>query len=372
MKKELLIAASAAIVAGAVSADANAINVEMYGQVNKGVMIVDDGQDTEFNIVDNDFSSTRFGMKGEQALDNGLTASALMEFEYQTNASDAITQNPAAGVQTTSTGAAGALAARHSRVGLGGDFGAIFVGHTSTATDGVTEQDMAGAGDVLGSDIEDIGGGMEFRIGGAANKAASFAGTDTIATASDNMDGNGRQDLVRYDSPIFNGFQVRVSAAQGGDTDAGVFYSGRIDEFAIKGGLGYVSFNDGATAATAVESQVSGSLSAKHDSGFGATVAYGEQSLEGGVAAVNDDPNFYYVKLGYTWDAFEVAGDYAVHEATSTAAGDELTYFGIAGQYNLGHGVSASAYYKSFEFDDSTATNFEDIGVYGVNMRVKF
>ena len=372
MKKELLIAASAVAVAG-VASNANAIDVELYGQVNKGVMIVDDGVDTEFNVVDNDFSSTRFGLKGEQALDNGLTASALLEMEYQTNESDVIGQNTAAGIQTTSLGNNPGLAARHSRVGLGGDFGAIFIGHTSTATDGVTEQDMAGAGDVLGSDIEDLAGGMTFRVSGAANKAASFVGSTTLAAATDNMDGNGRQDLVRYDSPIFNGFQVRVSAAQGGDMDTGVFYHGRVDEFAIKGGIGYVAFNDLATApaGAAIESQISGSLSAKHDSGFGATVAYGQQEVDT-PTATQDDPTFYYVKLGYTWDAFEVAADYSKHENGAGIKDDETTYFGLAGQYNLGHGVSAAAYYKNFEFDDSTATSFEDMGVYGVNMRVKF
>ncbi len=366
MKKELLIAASAVAVAG-VASNANAIDVELYGQVNKGVMIVDDGQDTEFNVVDNDFSSTRFGLKGEQALDNGLTASALLEMEYQTNASDVLTQNQTiANAQNTPNGVVGNLAARHSRVGLGGDFGAIFVGHTSTATDGVTEQDMAGAGDVLGSDIEDLGGAMFFRTAGGGYS------TDSVGTATDNMDGNGRQDLVRYDSPIFNGFQVRVSAAQGGDMDTGVFYHGRIDEFAIKGGLGYVAFNTAATGTVGAESQISGSLSAKHDSGFGATVAYGQQELENGVAGTNDDPTFYYVKLGYTWDAFEVAADYSKHENGAGVADDETTYYGLAGQYNLGHGVSAAAYYKNFEFDDSTATSFEDMSVYGVNMRVKF
>ncbi|MDE0724082.1 MAG: porin [Alphaproteobacteria bacterium] len=366
MKKELLIAASAVAVAG-VASNANAIDVELYGQVNKGVMIVDDGTDTEFNVVDNDFSSTRFGLKGEQALDNGLTASALLEMEYQTNASDVLQQTNTAGVQNTPANVTGSLAARHSRVGLGGDFGAIFVGHTSTATDGITEQDMAGAGDVLGSDIEDLGGNMLFRTSGGGYS------TDTIASATNNMDGNGRKDLVRYDSPIFNGFQVRVSAAQGGDTDTGVFYHGRVDEFAIKGGIGYVAFNDntaGLPGAT-FESQVSGSVSAKHDSGFGATVAYGQQEIDT-PTATQDDPTFYYVKLGYTWDAFEVAADYSKHENGAGVKDDETTYFGLAGQYNLGHGVSAAAYYKNFEFDDSTSTNFEDIGVYGVNMRVKF
>lgn len=365
MKKELLIAASAVAVAG-VASNANAIDVELYGQVNKGVMISDDSNATEFNIVDNDFSSTRIGVKGEQALDNGLKASALLEMEMQDNASDVV----AAPVATPTATPGTALSSRHARVGLGGDFGAIFVGHTSTATDGVTEQDLAGANDVLGSDINDIGGGITFvQTAGVAPATAP-----TIGNTTNNMDGNGRGNTVRYDSPIFNGFQVRTSASNGGDIDAGVFYHGRYDEFAIKAGIGHVAFNDnagGIANPTQVESQTSGSISAKHDSGFGGTFAYGQQELEGSVAGTNDDPTFMYLKAGYTWDAFEVAADYAKHEAANGLTDNETTYYGLAGQYNLGNGVSAAAYYKNFEFD-APAVSYDDVSVYGVNMRVKF
>jgi hypothetical protein len=367
MKKVLL--ATTAIAAGFVAFDAAAVDVELYGEVNKGIMIFDDGVNTEFNVVDNDRSSTRFGVKGEQALDNGLTASVLFEVEMQSNSSDALTQSIVANTAATPASAGGTFAERHARVGLAGDFGAVFIGQTSTATDGVTEQDLAGASDVMNSDVKDIGGGLFFRT------SAGALTTVSVANSANNMDGNGRADVLRYDSPIFNGFQVRTSAAQGGDLDLGVFYKGKVDAFDVVAALGYVSNNDtaGTNVATRVETQTSGSISVKHDNGVAATVAYGTQGLVNKGAA-QDDPSFYYVKLGYAWDAFEVAADYSNFSDINTAVATgnpETTEFGLAAQYNLGNGVSTAAYFKTFDYE-VTGTNYDEINVYGVNLRVKF
>jgi hypothetical protein len=367
MKKTLVLAASAIAATGFGAADASAVDVELYGQVNKTLTVYDDGRDTETNFADNDFSSTRFGFKGSQSLDNGLTASVLFDVEMQSNASDVLTQNTVANTQSTPATVGGTFAERHARVGLGGDWGAVFLGQASTATDGVTEQDLAGAGDVLGSDVEDIGGGLFFRTSAGALTANS------VANRTNNMDGNGRGDVIRYDSPIFNGFQVRVSTVQGGDVDGGVYYHGKVDEFNVKGAIGHVAYNNGTTtAADATESQTSGSLSVGHDSGLAATVAYGQQSLDNKTAG-NDDPSFWYIKLGYAWDMFEVAADYGKHEDinTGTVVDHEVQYLGAAAQYNMGHGTSVAAYYKQFDLD-LTGTNSDAINLYGVNLRVKF
>lgn len=367
--KKLLATTAIIAAAGFVAFDAAAVDVELYGQVNKGVMFFDDGQNTEFNVVDNDRASTRFGMKGEQALDNGLTASVLFEVEMQSNASDVLTQNSGITVSATPTSAGGTFAERHARVGLAGDFGAVFVGQTSTATDGVAEQDLAGASDVMNSDIEDIGGGLFFRT------SAGALTTVSINNATNNFDGNGRADVLRYDSPMFNGFQVRTSVAQGGDMDLGLFYKGKMDALDVKAALGYVANNDSAssTGLLQVEDQLSGSISVKHDNGVAATFAYGQQDLKN-KATGQDDPSYYYVKLGYAWDAFEVAADYSKNSDinTAVAAGSpEVTHFGLGAQYNLGNGVSTSAYYKTFDYD-VTGTNTDEINLYGVNLRVKF
>ena len=358
--------ATGAIVAAGLSAvEAQAIDVEVYGQVNKGVMIYDDGRDSEFNIVDNDASSTRFGFKGSQALDNGLVASVLFEHEVQSNASNVLTQNAAGNTASTPTSTAGTLAQRHARVGLAGDFGAVFVGHTSNGTDGVMEQDLAGAKDVMGQDIEDIGGGIEFR-----NSAGALTGT-SVSDAFGDADG-GRGDAIAYVTPTVEGVTGVISAAQGGDIDASVKYSGKMDQVAVKAALGYRAVNTNTTAANNnVEDVIMGSVSAKHDSGVAATVAYSQTGLENKAAGF-EDPETMYVKVGYAWDAFEVAADYSNAENNIVQAADnELTSYGLGGQVNMGKGVSVAAYYRQFDYDE-TAVTTDEINLYGVNLKVKF
>lgn len=375
MNKRILLATSA-LIAGFAST-ASAVDVEMYGQANKGIIVYDDGRDTETNFVDNSRSSSRFGFRGSQALDNGLTASVLIEQELESTPSDELTQNTtvpsgATAAASTPNGTTGAnLRERHTRVGLAGDWGAVFLGHTSTATDGITEIDLAGVEDVLGSNIEDIGGGIRFR------QNDGTLTTNTVGGVLDNMDGirgnnSDRVETVRYDSPIFHGFQGRVAAAQGGDVDGAVLYNGKIDAFQIAAGVGYVTFNSrGSQTNNEVESQMSGSFSVKHDSGLALTAAYGTQEIDRAAAGI-DDPEFYYVKVGYAWDAFEVAADFTEHsDITQVAADTETTSYGVGGQYNMGHGVSLAALYRQIDLD-RTGLNTDEVNLYGVNLRVKF
>lgn len=372
MKKSILLASSAFVALGAIAG--NAVDVDLYGQVNKSILVYDDGKDTETNFVDNDKSSTRFGLRGSQALDNGLTASVLIEAEVQSNASNAI-QQQTANTNLPSTpvdGGAATLTERHTRVGLAGNWGAVFLGRTSTATDGITEIDIAGVDDVMGSGIDRFGGVLAFR-----NSAGGLTSTK-VADVFDNLDGitsrshDDRVQTVRYDSPIFNGFQGRIAAAQGGDIDAAVLYSGKIDAFEVKGGVGYVAFNNAATAANNVlDDQWAGSISVKHDMGIGATIAYGEQNLDKKAAGV-DDPSFIYVKLGYTWDAFEVGADYTKASDMQIGTLDqEATAWGLAGQYNMGNGVSLAGLYRNLDLD-RTGTDTDSINLYALNLRVKF
>ena len=343
--------ATGALVAASFATDAKAIDVELYGQANKTVISADNGTDSEVTISDNDKSSTRVGLKGEQALDNGLTASVLVEYEMNDNGSDA-------DLNTTTAKTTSALSERHARVGLAGDFGAVFVGRTSTATDGIAEADLAGVSDILGSDITRFGGDTSF---------VQKSGTTVAVKVDDafsNFDGD-KGNAVVYHSPVLAGFQGQLSTTEAGDIQAAVRYSGKYDAFAIKAGIGYESNNDAAISATALESTFAGSVSVKHDSGLAGTVAFGSEERESGAEASS-----VYVKVGYAWDAFEIAADYSKHEADD-AANTEGEAYGFGGQYNLGHGVSLAGGYRSLGLDKD-ATTYDDIDLIMANLRVKF
>lgn len=365
MKKTLLATTALAFVA----ATAGAVDVELYGQVNKGLFAVNDGETTDFSVVDNTMSSTRFGFKGAQALDNGLTASVLFENEMASNPSNAITQATATNNSTAPSANTGAtFTERQARVGLSGSFGGVYLGQQSTAIDGVLLQDLAGAGDVMGAGVQLIGGGYKIR-----NSTTKTYTGNTVSSMISGIALN-RADSVRYDSPIVAGFQGRASVAQGGDTEVAALYDGAYGDFKVKGALGYRAVNSANSTNSTTEDQTgtwAASASVAHSSGLAGTLAYTKDTYTQRTA-LTKDPSQWYAKVGYAWDAFEVAADYGKsQEYLRTAADNKMTAAGVAAQYNMGHGVSVAGLYRNFNAD-ITGTNTESIDLYGVNMRVKF
>ena len=383
MKKSILLATSA-LLASSVAVSAQAIDVELYGQVNKAVVgadIENDGRGANVSIVDNDISSTRFGLRGNHQLDNGLTASVLLEGELEDNASDsAVLADNVAGAPNTA-GAGSAWSTRHARVGIGGNWGAVFLGHTSSATDGVAEIDLSAAQDVSSSAADRIGGGIV--VGGQAlrNYADNIDGIGYTGSAVSGLldqHDNDRDDLVRYDSPIVAGVQARVAYVQGGDVDAALLYNNTFGGFEVAAGAGYVAYDQtapriGAAGTAVADTAYSLTASVKHDSGVSATASWGKREFDG-KAANEDNPESFYAKLGYQYNNTGVAIDYTKNEdavVSSIGGSSELDAYGIYVQQDLGHGVSASAFYKQVETELNNVDN-EDLSIFGVNMRVKF
>lgn len=371
---------STSLLAGFVSiAPAHAVDVKMYGQVNKALVGFDDGVNTDFAIVDNDNSSTRFGLKGEQKLDNGLTASVLIEAEMQSNPSNLMTQNSAAGQSATplsgsnaGTGTTANLEERHASVGLAGQYGGLVLGKTSTATDGIFTKDKAGVTDIMTSDVFRIGGGLNFRDGADALSGATI-GNMTFNGAVD------RANAIRYDSPKitlpFGSVSAKASTSQGGDVDASALFENKFAGFDLVAAGGVKLNNDDTSTATNVaQRRYMAALSAKHDSGFGGTLAYTTDDL-GQKTASSHDPEQWYAKVSYAWDAYEVAADYgqASHYGATgaTLSTSKLTTYGVGAQYNMGNGVSLAGMYRNYDADRS-ATSLQDIDMFVANMRVKF
>jgi len=349
--------------------------VKLYGQVNKALVGFDDGVNTDFAIVDNDNSSTRFGLKGEQKLDNGLTASVLIEAEMQSNPSNLMTQNATAGQSATplsgsnaGTGTTANVEERHASVGLAGHYGGVVLGKTSTATDGIFTKDKAGVTDIMTSDVFRIGGGLNFRDGANALSGATL-GNMTFNGAVD------RANAIRYDSPKINGFSAKASTSQGGDVDASAQFENKFAGFdLIAAGGVKLNNDDTSTAANVAQRRYMAAISAKHDTGFAGTFAYTTDDL-GQKTAGSHDPEQWYAKVSYGWDAYEVAADYgqASHYGATgaTLATSKLTTYGLGAQYNMGNGVSLAGMYRNYDADRS-ATSLQDIDMFVANMRVKF
>lgn len=369
MKKSL--AAGTMIVLA--SSNVMAVEAELYGQLNKGLFGYDDGVNSDVVVVDNNLSSTRFGMKGKQKMDNGLTASFMLEGEMMSNNSASFTQidNSATG-DTSATPTSAATGAtsfidRQANVGLSGDFGGAYVGMLSTAIDGVMLQDLGGVQDVMTADYRKIGSGLKFRTEGTNALSSFTVGSFALANTTS------RANAVRYDTPVFNGFQGKAAISQGGDMDMSAFYAGDVMGLKAKAAAGMLFNNDNTTTATnTTETLFHSSLSLKHSSGIAGTLAYGTLG-RGQKTAGADDGSSLYAKISYGWDVHEVAADWGTTEQiqSATAADSELASFGLGYQRKLIDGVTVSAMYRNFDAK-VTGSSTNSIDLYGVNMRVKF
>lgn len=368
---------SAVFVVGALVASLNATevfsedlktNIALYGQVEKMLLVYDDGKDTETNFADNSIGGTLFGFEGEQELGNGLTGSVLFEVSIADPTTGDIQQSTTAGQASTPVAGTATFAEEFARVGLSGDWGAIFLGQQDMAADGVTKEDLGGAGDLLISETTMIGGNLLFR-----NAATGASSGITVADVMTNNDEEALTDGIRYNTPEINGFSGSISTAQGGNAEVAVRYAKEYEGFSVSSALGYKLLNDAATASSNVDANIiKGAVSVKHDSGFAGTIAYGKLSRD--LKATNvDDVTSYYTKLSYEWGRYAVAADFGMAEdLLTTVTNSEAKAIGVAAAVDLDKGVTAGLLWRQFSLEDDSAVNYDDINLFALNLGVKF
>lgn len=348
----LILGASAALIATSaaaaeISSGNDQVSLTLSGQVNRALLWADDGTNSRVLHVDNDNSSTRIRLAGEGQMTPDIRTGAAIEVQFESNSSSDITIDGASGSPDNFTKRKLELYFDHRR------FGKLWLGHGSTASDGVSEVDLSGTTVVTYSSIADMAGGIQF---------GGLGGTP-IGDVYSNMDGLGRDDRIRYDTPSFGGFTVSASNADSAKYDVAGRFSGQLNSgLRIAAAVGYaVNKNE-----TIIDSQISGSVSVLLASGLSLTGAIGAQDLEVGVR----DPQFLYGKLGYAWGANAISVDLGYAEEID-ALGEEFTTIGAAYVRrfdNAGTEVYIGA--RTHELD--TVGNPDDILAVLAGARVKF
>jgi hypothetical protein len=260
------------------------VKLAVSGQVNRGVLYANNGDDAEFFHVDNDNSSTRVRWVGIGQFDEDNKVGAQIEVQFESNSTAAI--------RIDQDGPAGPNNFTERKLEVFGEnrqFGRIWLGQGDTASNATSEQDLSRT-DVVGySGIADMAGGIAF---------SGNAGLGPrINQAFNNLDGLGRDDRVRYDTPVFHGFQFSGSATERHDWDAAARYRGDISGTKV---VGAVAFADATQQRDLT--QVNGSVSVLFPFGFNVTAAAGTRDIE----HRSDDVKFYYGKLGYIFEPFDV------------------------------------------------------------------
>jgi len=284
------------------------VSLKISGQVNRAVLLGNDGETGFVSHVDNDNSSTRIRFDAAGKVDDDLTIKSRIEVQLEVNSS---ASDPGGlGIQET-TGGAGGFGARKAYIAFNSKtFGELTIGQESVATDGINEQDLSGTSVILNSEAEDFAGGVSF-----SNEATGVNTGININASFDNFDGGGgnadRQSVVRYETPKFVGFQLIGShgVEPGSDDesiDVALRYGGKIWDTKIKAAVGYANGDQDRGASTVNQNYIGGSVGLLHEpTGFNVHYSQGKISFTGS----NDNtpgPSFWYVKGGWKGDIWSM------------------------------------------------------------------
>lgn len=334
-------------------------SVKLYGQVDRGVLVSDDGNDTDTYFVDNDNSSTRIGLLGKADVSDDLLVGTKFEVQFESNSSSAVNQNDKRNVGPNN------FTERHFDFYIQSKtLGKLSVGQGDTASNGTSEVDLSGTSLVGYSSISDMAGGILFYD----DDTDTLSGTD-VGDAFSNMDGLSRDDRVRYDTPTFAGFYASTSFIADDAIDVALRYSGKFNGFKLAAALAYAWPDD----ARSFDDQFNGSVSMLLDCGFSATFAAGGRNYDG---SDRDDPYFYYGKLGYQWKPFSVgltavSFDYGSYDDIN-ADDDDADTFGI--QFVQKVTDWSSEFYMGYRWHklDRDGTDYDNVSALLTGARFKF
>jgi hypothetical protein len=256
------------------------VSLQVYGQVNRALLIWDDGFARDGYVVDNDTSSTRLGFIGEAVIKPGWTTGYRVEIEFKDAASDEVSNGNDEGKS------ADEIRIRHSYWYIENEkLGRVSVGQQSPATDDITIIN-------LGAKMSDAALHYNNNFGLRLNLAFGLTTDLTWAHFAHSVD-TLRGDFVRYDSPSIFGFVLSTAVGENDVWDVALRYSGEWNSIRLAAGVGYMDadeyqFND-----------VRGSASMMHvPTGLYLSVAGGIRDDESAVVDTGKTARFYFAQLG--------------------------------------------------------------------------
>lgn len=363
---------------GAGAVQAQNLQVQLYGQVNRALMAVDDGVQSKTFFVDGEPSGTRFGITGTSQIAPGLRAGARFEVEWQSNSSDSVSiQSP-----SDSPG----LAERWFDVWLEGAWGRVNLGQGSGGADDASTIDLSGTGLSNGLCVCDWGGKIAWRT-----SSGGLLGT-TPGSTHGNQDFESRYDRVMYTTPTFGGFRAQVSTGQksaslgasttnlvtgatslntGSNTaeanEWSIWYSGKLAG-EIQAAIGWSTEKSNTTPNGDQNETMGGSVSWLHTSGFNVTFAYTEQKFAN--TTLTRDGTSMWGKVGYKWGQHAISVSYGLFD-DQAAINDEGDAIGIG--YVWTPIRWAELYVGLHQFTlDRPGVQVEDIQVAAVGTRIRF
>jgi len=379
LKSSVAVAALFAVVApahaGSVSNGNDTTSVTLSGHFNKQVVLLSDGEASKVAITDNNGSRSRGRIIAKGKLNEAVDIGAVAEWSFARNntggASPGASNGADVGTRTSDT----TFDVRHSYLSMKHkSFGGINLGWTSNAVDGIMENSLNGAGDVV-YPSSGIFNGIHLRTEGSLSTAN--ATSVTVGTLqSENVEGT-RQSVIRYDSPTFAGFGVKVSTSTEDTTAASLNYGAKFAGFQVAAGVGFSNTsgdNVSDSYATDLNESYGGSIAVLHDSGINARFAYSTGEVKN--STTRDDPTTMSFGLGYkakltSMGSTNFAVEYTI-DKDAAVNDDELKTLQIGVLQATDAGINFYTGYSLFQGERAAGVEYEDAMAVTVGAKVFF
>jgi hypothetical protein len=280
------------------------VSLQVYGQINKALLIWDDSFRRDAYVVDNETSTSRLGVIGEGVVKPGWRAGYRLELEFADAMSDDLFNGPNG--DDGPPGGDGDLIIRHSYVYIDSErLGRLSIGQQSPASDDIT---IINLGAQMSNAPLHYNNNFGLRLGLAFGLTTDLTWGDFAHTV-DSM----RGDFVRYDSPALYGFILSAAAGENDEYDVALRYQAEWNSLRFAGGIGYTDSREYDAK------DVRGSASLMHvPTGVYLSAAGGVRDDESGVISGSDSPGFHYAQLGITrrvlpYGATTFSGEYGLY-----------------------------------------------------------
>lgn len=336
------------------------VDLQVYGHVNRAILWADDGDTSKTYFVDNLYSQTRMGFKGKVQATEDFSVGTWIEYGIITNSTGDVNRENEANATAT------AFNKRQIQLYLQSNkYGKLSLGYGSTASDYSAEVDLSGTVVASYSTIEYMAGGQLFY-----DSMTDSLSNVKISDVYNSMDGLSRRDMLRYDSPSFNGLSLAGTWVSGNAADMALRYNREFSGAKVAGALAWANPGD---IIPTVDNQYDGSVSVLLDNGFNATMAGGVQDT---TADNRDDGKFWYAKLGYQVPLFPVGmSNFSVDYGQSydlKMNNDDFSTVGVAFVQNISDwGTELYITYR-LHYLDRDGADFNDINAVMSGARIKF
>ena len=352
--------ASALVTAGLLVAagNAQALEAEISGHVNRAVMFADDGERNEIFFVDGEPSNTRFRFVGSEEILPGIEAGIKWEMEFVSQNSSRVS------IDNRDADGDFDLNERHQDIYFQGAFGKFSIGQGDGAGNGISEIDLSGTSIAQYSGAGDNGGSLVFADDGNPIGV-------TVNDSYDQFDFESRYDRVRYDTPALGPVVLSTSYGNKGENDVYEFAATADTEVPGLGkfaaGLAYSNLGEEGTNNEEERETIGGSVSFLSDLGPNLTVVYTTREDDG------LDADTIYVKGGYKMGQHAVSVDYGRTSFDESSANvDKGQFYGAAYVFKPVGWAELYAAVKIHTVDLETGSDPDDITIGLVGSRIKF